>query len=106
MCICKHEFECKVIETRWTVTNRALQALPELPEFQLSLRPEEYQLPEIDSSAWSSENCEAQSQTLKEHLNDSDYETLSEWLLLISFVKFYSFFCKLKYMNITDYGHT
>lgn len=58
---------------------KALQALPELPEFQLSLRPEEYQLPELDS-AWSSENCEAQSQTLKlkEHLNDSDYETLSE----------------------------
>ncbi|KAG6581124.1 hypothetical protein SDJN03_21126, partial [Cucurbita argyrosperma subsp. sororia] len=57
---------------------KALQALPELPEFQLSLRPEEYQLLEIDSSAWSSEHCEAQSQTLKEHLNDSDYETLSE----------------------------
>lgn len=61
------------------MTNRALQALPELPEFQLSLRPEEYQLPEIDS-AWSSQNCEAYTHTLKlkEHLNDSDYETLSE----------------------------
>lgn len=59
------------------MTNRALQALPELPEFQLSLRPEDYQLPEVDS-AWSSENWEAQNQTLKQHLNDSDYETMSE----------------------------
>lgn len=73
----------------WNVTNRALQALPELPEFQLSLRPEEYQLPEIDS-AWSYQNFEAHSHTLKlkEHLNDSDYETSSEWLLLILLILF------------------
>ncbi|KAL6135957.1 hypothetical protein ACLB2K_068182 [Fragaria x ananassa] len=50
---------------------KVLQALPDLPEFQLSLRPDDYQLPEIDP-AWESEKWETQSQSLKEHLNDSD----------------------------------
>ncbi|XP_050382923.1 uncharacterized protein LOC126799715 isoform X2 [Argentina anserina] len=59
---------------------KVLQALPDLPEFQLSLRPDDYQLPDIDS-AWESEKWETHSQSLKEHLNDSsndDDETESE----------------------------
>ncbi|KAM5582092.1 hypothetical protein ABKV19_011014 [Rosa sericea] len=51
--------------------DKVLQALPDLPEFQLSLRPDDYQLPEIDP-AWESEKWETQSQSLKEHLDDSD----------------------------------
>ncbi|XP_071725382.1 uncharacterized protein [Rutidosis leptorrhynchoides] len=50
---------------------KALQALPELPDFQLSLRPDDFQLPEIDL-AWDSEIWEVQSQTLKEHLKDCE----------------------------------
>lgn len=46
--------------------------MPDLPEFQLSLRPDDYQLPEIDP-AWESEKWETQGQSLlKEHLNVSD----------------------------------
>ncbi|KAM2203704.1 hypothetical protein ACFX1S_023438 [Malus domestica] len=52
---------------------KVLQTLPDLPEFQLSLRPDDYQLPEIDP-AWDSEKWEAEGQTLKEHLKDSDDE--------------------------------
>ncbi|XP_062105359.1 uncharacterized protein LOC133817004 [Humulus lupulus] len=48
---------------------KVLQQLPDLPEFQLSLTPEDYQLPEIDS-AWDSETWETQEHTLKEHLKD------------------------------------
>ncbi|XP_040369953.1 uncharacterized protein LOC112189749 isoform X3 [Rosa chinensis] len=51
--------------------DKVLQALPDLPEFQLSLRPDDYQLPEIDP-AWESGKWETQSQSLKEHLDDSD----------------------------------
>lgn len=47
--------------------------MPELPEFQLSLRPDDYELPEIDP-AWDSKNWEALGQPLKEHLRDSDDE--------------------------------
>lgn len=50
---------------------RGLQSLPELPEFQLSLRPDEYELPEIDP-AWDNKNWENLGQPLKEHLIDSD----------------------------------
>ncbi|KAM7280847.1 hypothetical protein ACFE04_007981 [Oxalis oulophora] len=50
---------------------KALQALPELPDFQLSLRPDDYQLPEIDTT-WDSKSWEIQSQTLKDHLKDCE----------------------------------
>lgn len=44
--------------------HRAMQCLPELPDFQLSLRPDEFELPvmEADSS----------NHLLKEHLDDDD----------------------------------
>ncbi|XP_077228918.1 endosomal targeting BRO1-like domain-containing protein isoform X2 [Tasmannia lanceolata] len=51
--------------------DKALQVLPELPDFPLSLKPDEYELPEIDPS-WDSEKCEPQVQTLKEHLKDDE----------------------------------
>ncbi|KAK9108570.1 hypothetical protein Syun_024581 [Stephania yunnanensis] len=49
---------------------KALQVLPDLPDFSLSLRADDYILPEMDP-AWNDEKWEAQVQTLKEHLNDS-----------------------------------
>ncbi|CAL1398526.1 unnamed protein product [Linum trigynum] len=52
---------------------KALQSLPELPDFQLSLRPDDYELPETDQ-AWDSRNWEIQSQALKDHLQDSEGE--------------------------------
>ncbi|KAK9120178.1 hypothetical protein Scep_018271 [Stephania cephalantha] len=56
---------------------RALQALPDLPDFSLSLRADDYVLPEMDP-AWNDEKWEAQLQTLKEHLNDSVDEPENE----------------------------
>ncbi|KAJ0113476.1 hypothetical protein Patl1_03107 [Pistacia atlantica] len=47
---------------------KALQA-PELPDFQLSLRPDDYELPEMDQ-AWNREKWEIESHSLKEHLKD------------------------------------
>ncbi|KAJ0052830.1 hypothetical protein Pint_03073 [Pistacia integerrima] len=47
---------------------KALQA-PELPDFQLSLRPDDYELPEMDQ-AWNREKWEIGSHSLKEHLKD------------------------------------
>ena len=55
---------------------RVLQQLPDLPEFQLSLAPEDYRLPEIDP-AWDSEKWETQEQPLKEHLKDFEDENAS-----------------------------
>ncbi|GLT81619.1 hypothetical protein SLE2022_000600 [Rubroshorea leprosula] len=52
---------------------KALQSLPDLPDFQLSLTPDDYGLPEIDA-AWNRANWENQSQLLKEHLKDSEDE--------------------------------
>lgn len=52
--------------------------MPDLPEFQLSLRPDDYQLPEMDP-AWDAEKWETEGQTLKEHLKDSEDETETEW---------------------------
>ncbi|XP_044502112.1 uncharacterized protein LOC123223103 isoform X2 [Mangifera indica] len=49
---------------------KALQA-PELPGFQLSLRPDDYELPEIDQ-AWNREKWVIESHTLKEHLKDNE----------------------------------
>jgi hypothetical protein len=51
--------------------------LPDLPEFQLSLRPDDYQLPEIDL-AWDSEKWEIQGQPLKNHLKDSEDDIETE----------------------------
>ncbi|CAN8256392.1 unnamed protein product [Cochlearia groenlandica] len=47
---------------------KAMQCLPELPDFQLSLRPDDFELPEMDV------DCSASNQThlLKEHLDDDD----------------------------------
>ncbi|KAI4350462.1 hypothetical protein L6164_004915 [Bauhinia variegata] len=50
-----------------------LQALPELPEFQLSLRPDDYELPEIDP-AWDTKKWENHGLPLKEYLKDSEEE--------------------------------
>ncbi|XP_030527703.1 uncharacterized protein LOC115739004 [Rhodamnia argentea] len=52
---------------------KALQTLPDLPEFQLSLRPDDYELPEIDP-VWDCGKWEIESQTLKEHLKDYEDE--------------------------------
>lgn len=49
----------------------ALQSIPDLPEFALSLRPEGYELPSTDS-IWENINCQPQIQSLKEHLNDDE----------------------------------
>ncbi|GJN04789.1 hypothetical protein PR202_ga22361 [Eleusine coracana subsp. coracana] len=51
--------------------NSALQSIPDLPEFALSLRPEGYELPSTDS-IWENVNCQPQIQSLKEHLNDDE----------------------------------
>ncbi|CAN1137561.1 hypothetical protein LINPERPRIM_LOCUS22961 [Linum perenne] len=50
---------------------KALQVLPELPDFQLSLSPDDYALPEPDP-AWDSSNWEIQKLPLKDHLQDSE----------------------------------
>lgn len=56
---------------------KALQALPDLPEFQLSLTPDDYQLPELDP-VWDNEKWEIQGQPLKDHLKDSEEEIETE----------------------------
>lgn len=56
---------------------KGLQALPDLPDFQLSLRPDDYVLPEMDD-AWDRERWNLQSQSLKEHLKDSEDEIETE----------------------------
>jgi hypothetical protein len=56
---------------------QALQALPDLPEFQLSLRPDDYRLPEINL-AWDSEKWEIQGQPLKDHPKDSEDDIETE----------------------------
>lgn len=68
--------------------------MPDLPEFQLSLHPDEYELPEIDP-AWDSKNWETLGQPLKEHLRDSD-ENPTDWYTLYGFLV--SFLCVVKYM--------
>ncbi|XP_021681581.2 uncharacterized protein LOC110665678 [Hevea brasiliensis] len=56
---------------------KALQALPDLPDFQLSLRPDEYALPEMDE-AWNRVRWQLQKQSLKENLKDSEDEIETE----------------------------
>ncbi|KAJ6371568.1 hypothetical protein OIU77_001973 [Salix suchowensis] len=53
---------------------KALQALPDLPDFDLSLAPDDFVLPEIDP-AWDRNKGGIHSQPLKEHLKDSEDET-------------------------------
>lgn len=55
---------------------RVYQSLPDLPEFQLSLKPDDYDLPDVDGS-WENENFEPQIQSLKEHLKDEEAEVES-----------------------------
>ncbi|KAB1202860.1 BRO1 domain-containing protein BROX [Morella rubra] len=57
--------------------DKALQTLPDLPDFQLSLTPDDYQLPERDP-AWDTEKWEIQGQPLKDHLKDSEDEIETE----------------------------
>lgn len=47
--------------------------MPELPEFQLSLSPDDYELPEVNSE-WNTKNWETLEQPLKEQLKDSEDE--------------------------------
>ncbi|XP_065866493.1 uncharacterized protein [Euphorbia lathyris] len=53
------------------------KVLPELPDFQLSLRPDDYVLPERDE-AWIRDRWELQTHSLKEHLNDTQDEIQTE----------------------------
>ncbi|XP_026385552.1 BRO1 domain-containing protein BROX homolog [Papaver somniferum] len=53
---------------------KALQSLPDLPDFQLSLRPDDFNMPEIDP-AWECEKWEPEVHTLKEHLKDGEHES-------------------------------
>ncbi|CAI9114482.1 OLC1v1015214C1 [Oldenlandia corymbosa var. corymbosa] len=54
---------------------KGLRILPDLPEFQLSLKPDDYELPDLNP-AWDRENWETiPGQRLKEHLEDSEDET-------------------------------
>ncbi|XP_074372196.1 uncharacterized protein LOC141712957 isoform X2 [Apium graveolens] len=55
--------------------DKGLQILPDLPEFQLSLKPEDYHLPE-PNSAWNTENLEINWHTPNEQLvnNEDDME--------------------------------
>lgn len=52
---------------------KGLQPPSDLPEFQLSLRPDDYELPEIDP-VWSREKWEVLGQPLKQHLQNSEDE--------------------------------
>ncbi|KAK6155348.1 hypothetical protein DH2020_009596 [Rehmannia glutinosa] len=52
---------------------KGLQILPDLPEFELSLKPDDYELPELDP-AWDCGKWEIAEQTLKEHLSDGGGE--------------------------------
>ncbi|KAF6147569.1 hypothetical protein GIB67_035326 [Kingdonia uniflora] len=61
--------------------DKALQTLHELPYFALSLRPDDYKLPEIDTT-WSCEEWETQVQTLKGHLENEPESELFSFLFL------------------------
>ncbi|KAK6928581.1 hypothetical protein RJ641_007172 [Dillenia turbinata] len=54
---------------------KGLKTLPDLPEFQQSLRPDEYELPAMDP-AWDTENWDIPGQTLKQHLKDCDEDEM------------------------------
>lgn len=63
LCYCLAKFQ------RFICFFRAAHELPDLPDFPLSLKPDDYELPDIDPS-WEFEKCEPQVQTLKAHLDD------------------------------------
>ncbi|KAJ6849046.1 uncharacterized protein M6B38_271535 [Iris pallida] len=50
--------------------DKSCQALPDLPEFQLSLKPDKYELADVDASWDNNESCQPQIQSLKDHLQD------------------------------------
>ncbi|XP_071702040.1 uncharacterized protein [Rutidosis leptorrhynchoides] len=50
---------------------KSLDVLPDLPEFELSLKSDEYKLPDKDA-AWESKKWIIPNQTLKTHLTDDD----------------------------------
>lgn len=50
-----------------------MEVLPELPEFELSLKADEYQMPNKDA-AWESEKWKIPTQTLRTHMTDDDEE--------------------------------
>ncbi|KAD7478724.1 hypothetical protein R6Q59_005514 [Mikania micrantha] len=50
---------------------KSLKVLPELPEFELSLKADEYQMPNKDA-AWDCEKWKITTQTLKTHFTDED----------------------------------
>ncbi|KAK1423225.1 hypothetical protein QVD17_18522 [Tagetes erecta] len=52
---------------------KSLEVLPELPEFELSLKADEYQMPNKDA-AWESEKWKIPTQTLRTHMTDDDEE--------------------------------
>ncbi|XP_074275172.1 uncharacterized protein LOC141599145 isoform X2 [Silene latifolia] len=70
----KH-LQLKIPDTASKKSQIGLQPPPELPEFHLSLRPDDYELPAIDS-AWSKEKWEIQRQLVKERVEDSEHEVI------------------------------
>ncbi|KAI3666060.1 hypothetical protein L6452_44698 [Arctium lappa] len=54
---------------------KGLEVLPELPEFELSLKADEYEMPDKDA-AWESEKWMIPSQTLKTHLTDDEQDDI------------------------------
>ncbi|KAL8108791.1 hypothetical protein AgCh_025034 [Apium graveolens] len=52
---------------------KGLHGVPDLPEFELSLKPEEYKFPETNEE-WDREKWKIPGQTLKEHLIESEDE--------------------------------
>ncbi|KAL8137838.1 hypothetical protein V2J09_003839 [Rumex salicifolius] len=60
LCCCSNN-----VVNKFKIDNRGLASLPELPQFHLSLRPEEFELPKIDPS-WNKQNMEFLTQTLEE----------------------------------------
>ncbi|KAI3825262.1 hypothetical protein L1987_06743 [Smallanthus sonchifolius] len=55
---------------------KSLEVFPELPEFELSLKADEYQMPNKDA-AWENEKWKIHTQTLKIHLTDDDEDDKS-----------------------------
>lgn len=69
----------EIISRKSTVCGNMLEQdkgsheLPDLPEFQLSLRPDDYELP-ATSTEWNRDDWEILGQPLKNHLEDSEDE--------------------------------
>ncbi|KAJ3671825.1 hypothetical protein LUZ60_007904 [Juncus effusus] len=58
--------------------NNGLESLPDLPEFELSLRPDPFELPNADP-LWDSDDCGPHVQSLKDHIqDDADDESSTE----------------------------